>query len=269
MTRRVPVRDVAHLRLAAPSDRWIEDIEWLPVSFSEMHLACRYFPLAIRAGKQGLRLGLLLHERYLNRSCLDSGKWRGGYRPIAMRCFPFEAPNVGNDPLSDIVIDPASEYLSPTTGAPMVDEAGRPTRLLAELCRLFGLLKRSEDLFAAVLDQYLIANLLVPLARKAPTEVECPFHVVDPARLTRMQNATLGAMARHSFHSVDVAIACLFSLQNLKPDCRPKEAAHWHRQPLVHATLVPDPILLDDLGLTLDDGELIPFNLTSAEGRPG
>jgi hypothetical protein len=249
-------------------DRWSGDFDWIPVGFSELHLACRHFPVAIRAGKQPLQLGLLLHERFLGRPTLDAaGKWRCAYRPIAMRCFPFEAANVGNDPLSEIVADPASKYLSPTAGAPLIDDAGHATPLLAELHRLFGILKRSEDLFATVLDQYLIADLLVPLTREAPTGSEHTFHVIDPARFCRIRNATLGAMARTSFLSVDVAIACLFSLQHLKPSHVPKEAAQLHRQPFAPAAAGPDPILLDDLGLALDDGELIPFDSISG-GMP-
>jgi hypothetical protein len=249
-------------------DRWVEDFEWIPVGFSELHLVCRYFPVAIRARKQALQLGLLLHERYLSRPKLDtSGKWQRAYRPIAMRCFPFEAPNVGSDPVSEIIVDPASKYLSPTAGAQIIDKAGKPTTLLAELHRLFGILKRSEDLFATVLDQYLIADLLVPLASEAPAEAECSFYVVNPARFGQMRNVTLSAMARNSFLSVDVAMACLFSLQHLNPDHLPTEAAQLHRQSLVPAAVQLDSILFFDPTLALDDGELIPFDLISAEGR--
>jgi hypothetical protein len=264
MSPRVPIRDVAHLRLTMPSDdRWAKDFEWIPVSFTELHLTCRHFPVAIRAGRQGLQLGLLLHERFLSRSTLDaSGKWRCTYRPIALRCFPFEAALVGSDPISEIFIDPASKYLSATVGAPIIDEVGRATTLVAELHRLFGILKRSEDLFSKVLDQYLIADLLVPMADESPTGAEGSFYVIDPARFSRMRNATLGAIARSGFLGIDVAISCLFSLQHLKPDRLPNEA-RLHRQPLVPATVGPDPILLDDLGLALDDSELIPFDLIS------
>ena len=45
-----------------------------------------------------------------------------------------------------------------------------------------------------------------------------------------MENAGLAAMARHDFLSVDVAVAGLFSLQNLKPEYRPKDAGRHGRQ---------------------------------------
>jgi hypothetical protein len=276
MTRLVPVREIAHLQLAMPADeRWIENFSWVPVSATELHLACRYYPLAVRLEKQQPRLGLLVHQRYLTRALLDtSGGWRGAYRPIALRCFPFEAPNVGDDPLCDIVIDADSEYLSPTTGVPIVDKAGRPERLLTEMHRLFCLLKRGQELFAGVLDQYLIAGLLVPLAGKesAGANDEPPFYVIDPARFLQTDKAALGAMTRRSFLSVDVAVACLFSLQNLRSDYRPKAAGSVSHQSFASSSIAPDMIMIDDLSLVLDDGELISFSdidVTRPEARPG
>jgi SapC len=276
MTRPVPVREIAHLQLAMPADdRWIETFSWIPVSVTELHLACRYYPVAVRFEKQKPRLGLLVHQRYLTHTLLDaSGCWRGAYRPIALRCFPFEAPCVGDDPLSDIVIDANSEYLSPTAGVPIVDKAGRPERLLTEMHRLFCLLKRGQESFAGVLDQYLIAGLLVPLAIKegAGTNHEPPFYVIDPTRLLRTDKAALGAMARHGFLSVDVAVACLFSLQNLRSDYRRKAAGSVSHQSFASPSIAPDTIMIDDLSLVLDDGELISLSdidVTRPEVRPG
>ncbi|MDB5606036.1 MAG: hypothetical protein JWP25_2936 [Bradyrhizobium sp.] len=275
MTRLVPVREIAHLQLAMPADnRWIENFSWVPVSPTELHLACRYYPVAVRLEKQQPRLGLLVHQRYLTRALLDaSGRWRGAYRPIALRCFPFEAPNVGDDSLSDILIDADSEYLSPTAGVPIVDKAGRPERLLTEMHRLFCLLKRGQESFAGVLDQYLIAGLLVPLAGKdgAGTNDE-PFYVIDPTRFLQTDRAALGAMTRRNFLSVDVAVACLFSLQNLRSDYRPKAAGSVSHPSFTSSSIAPDTIMIDDLSLVLDDGELISFSdidVTRPEARLG
>ena len=274
MTRPVPIREVAHLHLAMPADeRWIEDLSWVPVSASEFHLACRYYPIAIRLEEGKPRLGLLVHQRYLTHTLLDeAGRWRGAYRPIALRCFPFEAPCIGNDPLSDIVIDAGSRYLSPTAGIPLVDETGRPGRLLTELHRLFCLLKRGQESFADVLDQYLIGGMLVPLAGSEVDDTnEPPLYVVDPARFPRTENAALGAMARHSFLSVDVAVACLFSLQNLRPAFRPKDTARPLHPAFASPSIAPDTIMIDDLSLVLDDGELISLSdidVMRPEARP-
>jgi hypothetical protein len=276
MTRPVPVREIAHLHLAMPADdRWVGDLTWVPVSATELHLACRYYPIAVRLEEKQPKLGLLVHQRYLTHTLLgSSGKWRGAYRPIALRCFPFEAPCIGDDPLSDIFIDADSNFLSPTTGVPIVDEAGRPGQLLTELQRLFGLLKRGQESFAAALDQYLIGGLLVPLAGMDGTDAdgEPPLYVIDPARFSQTENAALGAMARHGVLSVDLAVACLFSLQNLRPDYRPKQVGRPNHQLFTSASIAPDTIMIDDLSLVLDDGELVSLSdidVMQSEARPG
>jgi hypothetical protein len=259
MTRLVPVREIAHLRLALPQhDRWIGDLTWIPASATEIHLASRYYPIAVRIEDQKPRLGLIVAQRYLAHALLDpAGTWRGAYRPAGLRCFPFEAPEIGDDPLSDILIDADSGYLSPTSGVPIVDEAGRPGRTLTELHRLFNLLKRGQQSFAGALDQYLVGGLLAPLSDgDAPAaDGGQPLYVVDPARFAQIENAGLAAMARHDFLSVDVAIACQFSLQNLRPEYRPKNAGRHGRNEPVH--LAMDTTMIDDLSLVLDDGELI------------
>jgi hypothetical protein len=257
MTRSVPIREVGHLRLAMPADdRWIDDFRWVPVSASEIHLASRYFPIAMRIERQQRQLGLLLHPRYLTNTMLDaSGNWRGAYRPIALRCFPFEAPRITDDPLVDILVDADSKYLSPATGVPIVDETGRPDRRFIEMHRHFALLKQSQEAFGGILDQYFIAGLLVPLA---PEDDRDPtLYVIDPARFKQLDKAALGAMARRRFLSVDIAVAWLFSLQALRPEHLPKQTNRSRAQQFVSGSIEPDPILMDDLSLVLDDGELI------------
>ena len=260
MTRQVTLREISHLRLAMPADdRWVEQLNWIPVSSSEYHLACRYFPLAMRMDDRRPELGLLVHPRYLNDPLLDpSGKWRGVYRPIALRCFPFEAGGPGEDPLSDVTIAADSKYLSRSDGVPFLDESGGPGKLVSELHRLLGLLRQSREMFADALDHYLVAGLLVALADGADADARPPFFVIDQNRLAQMSPTALGAMARHRFLSVDLAVAWAFSLQNLQASHLPKQPGR-PRLEAWPATVASDSLLVDDLPLVLDDGELIPL----------
>jgi hypothetical protein len=236
-------------------DRWIEDFRWIPISSSEVHLASRYFPIAMRVEKQQRQLGLLLQPRHLRSAVLDaSGNWRGAYRPIALRCFPFEAPRLTDDALADIRIETDSRYLSPTTGVPIIDGTGRPDRRFIEMHRHFGLLNRSQETFNGILDQYFIAGLLVPLAPE--NNDEPALYVIDPIRFKQLDRTALGAMARRSFLGVDIAVAWLFSLQALRPEHLPKQTRSLV-QPFVPGSIEPDTILMNDLSLVLDDGELI------------
>lgn len=264
MTRQVAIREVSHLRLSMlTEDCWVDQLSWIPVSFSEYHLACRHFPFAMRIENRGPELGLLVHPRYFINPPLDtSGKWRGMYRPIGLRCFPFEAGQLSDDPLSDITIAADSKYLSPSHGIPFLDERGQPGKLVTDLHRLIGLLRRSRDTFAYVLDQYLIAGLLVPLIDNEHAEAGSPLYVIDQSRLAQMNNAALGAMARHKFLSVDLAVAWAFSLHNLRATYFPKEVGRSRLQPQLASAapmLVSDSPPIDDLPLVLDDGELVSF----------
>jgi hypothetical protein len=242
-------------------DRRADRLNWIPVSLSEYHLACRHFPLAMRIEKQLPELGLLVHPRYLINPPLDaSGKWRGVYRPIGLRCFPFEADQLSGDPLSDITIAEGSSYLSSCDGIPFLDESGQPGKLITELHRLIGLLRQSRDIFADVLDQYLIAGLLVRLIDSSPADAGSALYVIDHNRLAQMSNAALSAMARHKFLSVDLAVAWAFSLHNLQKRYLPKdpERSRFQLQPAsASPMLVPDSTPIDDL--VLDDGELVSF----------
>jgi hypothetical protein len=261
MTRLVPVREIAHLRLALPRhDRWIDGLTWIPASATELHLASRYYPIAVRIEDQKPQLGLIVGRHQLVHALLDpAGTWRGAYRPVGLRCFPFEAPDIGDDPLSDILIDADSKYLSPTSGAPIVDEAGRPGRTLTELHRLFRLLKHGQESFAGALDQYLVGGLLVQLTDGDGPVLDHgqPLYAINSARLAQMDNAGLAAMARHNFLGIDLAIAGQFSLQNLRPECRPKDGGRHGRQEVESIRSRMDTTMIDDLSLVLDDGELI------------
>jgi hypothetical protein len=257
MTDLVPVRDIGQLRFVRPADeRWILGLTWVPVSATEIHLASRYYPLAVRFDGHMPRLGLIVDQCYLTYEVVDAnGAWRGAYRPIALRCFPFEAPTLSDDPLADIRIDICSRHLSTSDGAALVDDAGRPSPLLTGLHRLFGLLKSSEESFAGVLDQFLMTGLLAPLGgddAEAP-----PLYVFDPAKISQLTPKALGAMARRNFHGIDIALSGLFSLQRLRPERRPKAAERSDHPSAAVASIVPDIGTFDDLAL--DDGELIPL----------
>lgn len=259
MTHSVPLRELAGRRLdLGQAGTWPEDLAWIPVSATELHLAARSFPLAVRESDDGPRLGLLVGSAYLAQPLRSaSGAWRGGYQPIGLRCFPLSASGATGDPLAGLTIDADAPCLSETDGLPIVDEAGRPTRPIVELHRLATLLAGSVDVFAPVLDHLMIAGLLAPLPATEPPD-QNRFLVADARAFDRLDGPALGAMARVSYLSVDVAMAGLFSLQALRPDRRPQAArADGAEAPAQTARAFDVPF--DDLALALDDGELVPF----------
>jgi SapC len=262
MKRLIPLRDKAHLRLALPSNEgWINKQLWIPVSYTELHLASNYFPVVVRLDDGKPSLGLVLGDSYLKRPVVDaSGKWQGGYKPIALRCFPFQAGEIGEDPLSDILIDSAYDRLTDRDGIPLIDDAGKPSSLILEIHRLFRLLQDSRAKFSEALDLLLIGNLLSPLkdaGRDSATGDRPPLYIVDHTRFMQTRNMAFGALGRRTFTALDVSVACLTSQRLLQTQYLPKPTSLAKLQ---SATSLPkDSFAIEDFDLVLDDDELISF----------
>ena len=258
MSKLVPLREVTHLRLVPPSDEdGIGGRSWWPVSYTELHLASLYFPLAVRFDDGIPSLGLVLGEAYIKRSAVDgAGKWQGGYKPIALRSAPLRCGETGGDAL-DLLIASPSPHLADRGGIPIVDNDGAVHPLIGEIHRWCRLLQDSRTKFAHALDRLLIANLLAPLtANDGTPSDDPPFYIVDATRFMDADKKALAAMARHEFTALDIAVASLSSQRLLHERCRPKSEA----KPTTHASspsLPHDTIAIEGVDLALDDGELI------------
>lgn len=238
---------------------WPSELDWVPVSTSELHLASRYFPLAVSVSRSIPRLGLIVSQRYLTYQLHNSkGEWLGAYRPIGVRSFPFAVDRIGTEPLADLLVE--REKLPQASQPPSSEESDRR---LAELHRLCCLLKRSEETLAPALDRLLIAGVLTPLVT---LDSDPTLHAIAPEKLAQIGQSALAALGRHGFASLDIAIAAVFSIRNLKPQFRPANpAAHIGDSAL--ASVLPDPI--DHLDLLLDDSELIdPYYLDGIRLEP-
>lgn len=271
----VPLRDVAHLKLVPPSDEgWIDNQLWIPVSYTELHLASHYFPVAVRLNDGKPSLGLILADRYLKRPAVDaSGKWQGGYKPIALRCSPFQAGEISEDPLGDILIDSASDRLADKDGIPIIDDGGKPSSLIQQIHRLFRLLQDSRAKFSELLDLLLIGNLLVPLDEAAGNTAigdEPPLYLVDQARFMQASKRVFGALARHNFAALDVSVACLTSQRLLQKQYLPKRISVARPHGESPTPLLQDLFAIEDFNLVLDDDELISladFDVLREEAR--
>lgn len=258
----IPLRDVAHLRLVPSVDEEsLNNRLWIPVSYTELHLASHYFPVAVRLDDGRPSLGLVLADRYLKRPAVDaSGKWRGGYKPIALRCSPFQAREIREDPLGDILIDSASGHLTEGDGTPLIVDAEKPSSLILEIHRLFRLLQDSRAKFSEALDLLLIGNLLVPLqdADGDSTVGDKPsLYIVDQIRFMQTSNRAFGALARHTFTALDVSVTCLTSQRLLQKQYLPKRTSVAKPHEESATSLPQDSFANEDFNLVLDDDELI------------
>jgi SapC protein len=257
MTKLITLREVSHLRLLLDPQPGVCDDQWWPVSSTELHLVSLFFPLAIRFEAGRPSLGVLVAPPFLNRPLFDeAGRWRGGYRPLALRVAPFQGGDIGADPL-DMLIALPSWHLVEQGGAPIVDANGAPSPLVREIHRWRRLLQDSQVKFATALDKLLIAQLLVPLAApEGGSLAESPLHTVDAPLFASTDNKALAAMARHDFTALDVAVACLSSQRLLHKPCRPRRLA-GPEAPERQIWIAHDSLPIEALDLVLDDSELV------------
>jgi hypothetical protein len=188
------------------------------------------------------------------------GNWVGGYKPIALRCAPFECRHAGADPLNDLSISPLSPHLSQHAGAPIVDDKGAPSPLVTGVHRLFRLLQEGREKFAEALDQLLIADVLIPLPMPEADSGEDTMptlHLVNGRRFNDISRARLGAITRHSFAALDVAVACLYSQRLLKQSLRSSLGTRANSLDHDSPPLPVETAGLQPLDLALDDGELV------------
>jgi hypothetical protein len=216
---------------------------------------------------------LILGSQYLKYPAVDGcGKWRGGYKPIALRCLPPQPGGPGGDSLGGIPIASDSRRPGDQDGIALVAGAAAANPLAREIHRLRRLLRESRTRFADALDRLLIADLLVPLssaANGAAAKDGLPLHIVDGARFLYADQRALGAMARHDFAALDIAVACLSSQRLLQEQYRPKlPSPSGTRADTAKAAFPPrDSFGLSEFGLALDDGDLIsPADIDAMQG---
>jgi hypothetical protein len=230
--RFVPLNSASDLRLLSAKDySFVEQVGWLPLGETEFHLASHFLPVAFHLDADIPSVGVLLDNGYQVRPLVDTeGKWLRGYQPIALRCLPFRLANARlRDPALSLEICPDLGLSSETAGQPMIGADGRVTRSVAFIHDALRKMRDARGTLAAAIDQLVMADLLVPMPsqrpRKADSDEPARVFVVDGERLYKTGARALSAMARQSFLSMDLAMACLFSQRLLKAEFRPGGSA--------------------------------------------
>ncbi|NJO53682.1 MAG: SapC family protein [Bacteroidales bacterium] len=268
--RLMPLRARGRTRLAIPAQsRWIPALGWQPIASSEMHLCSHYYPLAIRFSRGLPLLGVILDEAYLTRPLVDAaGAWQGGYTPMAVRTFPFQATGRGDDPFDDLVVPAETSLLSADEGIPLCDDSAAPSNHLRTIHRLARQLLDSRRSLAAALDHLMIAGLLTALPAPPNRPPQAPasrLFSIDRARFAELEPASFAAMARHRFASVDIAVACLFSQHLLRTECQPRSTRTAFSAPAAGPRAALDFLGMEDIAI--DDGDL--FSLGDLEAVHG
>lgn len=210
----VPLSLVADLHFTPPTTfEFVDALGWLPIGLGELHLSAYYFALAVRFQGDRPQLGVILDSRYLVRPVVGpKAEWHGGYRPVALRAYPFELGKAATtgDPIQDLEVSLPSATIGPAGSAPLTS-AGKASPFVARIQQMLVGIRDSSRVLMPILDRLFMADLMVPLRLPGDTLSNIPFFVVDRMRFARTPPRALRAMARQDFHAVDIAVACVFS----------------------------------------------------------
>jgi len=222
----LPLRDFADRSFSAAADfHFAEDLIWIPLAGTEFHAASHYLPLAIRLDYSAPSLGAIVDSGYSVRPNVhEDGRWISGYKPIALRAYPFRLrPGFQRqNPLDDLEVAASSLEIS---GAPLCSADGQPHPLITAAHKALLRLQEGQVGLIPSLERLLIADVLAPLKPPSRTadlgEPPPTLFGIDPIRLTQLTGRSSAALVRHDFTSFDVAIALLFSQRLLRQECLP------------------------------------------------
>ncbi len=198
-------------------------LAWIPVNDTEFHLTAHHLPLAVRMLGGMPRLGALVHPAFLARPVVDAGgRWRGGYRPLALRTYPFLlSDRQGGRPIDGIDVVTEAGLVGPW-GMPICSDpaAGTLSPEMAAIRNTLLMTRTGAVKLSAALDLLRISNVLVPL--RDPAGQPALDHTVDGARLAALDEGAVAALAGRSFLPLDLAGALLFSRRHFHPDRLPR-----------------------------------------------
>lgn len=218
-----PLADKADARFRPPEHfGFAAALAWIPVNDTEFHLTAHHLPLAVRLLGGMPRLGALVHPAFLHRPAVDEdGLWRAGYRPLALRTYPFLLSNrTGGRPIDEIDMV-AQAGLVGAWGMPVCADpaAGTLSPEMEAIRNTLRMTRAGAVKLSAALDLLRISNVLVPL--RDPAGRPALDHTVDPGRLAALDEGAAASLAGRSFLPLDLAGALVFSRRHFHPDRLP------------------------------------------------
>ncbi|MET0258238.1 MAG: SapC family protein [Methylobacterium sp.] len=261
-----PLAGMAEAKFRPPEHfGFAASLAWIPVNDTEFHLTAHHLPLAVRTLGGLPRLGALVHPAFLQRPAVDGeGRWRAGYRPLALRTYPFLLSNrTGGRPIDEIDVVAEAGLVGPW-GMPVSSDpaAGTLSPEMAAVHNTLRMTRAGAMKLAAALELLRISNVLVPL--RDPRGDPASDFTVDLARIHALEPGAVAALAGRSFLPLDLAGALAFSRRHLHPDRlplpeRPAAAAASAREEGSVARGDPMDIVLANLqamDFALDGSEL-------------
>lgn len=186
-------------------DRYqLEALLALPIVDKEVLNLAHTAPIVISVGRTGAHAAVLVHPRLLRQPVLANGRWRGTYKPLAIRALPFFPIDPATGDWASMRIDGVSD------GA----REGSSSSVSAQTAKAFELLVAGGQRLQTAAEALLAADLLTPLE---PPPIEGlvmgarQLMMPDPERSAALTPMRLTALAREGLAALDLLTASLFS----------------------------------------------------------
>jgi hypothetical protein len=160
----------------------------------------------------GLRQG---HNLFVD----EDGKWTAGYVPAIIRRYPFALGKGSTEGQFLICLDEESEFVSRNEGESLVDESGKPGKIVENAKEYLSELYRMSELTARfcrdIVDRDLLSplNMQVSVAGGAPQTISGCFGV-DEKKLNELGDDAYLELKRRA--ALPLIYAHIFSLGNLE-----------------------------------------------------
>lgn len=147
----------------------------------------------------------------------ENGDWSASYIPAIIRRYPFALGKGGDDGQFLICLDEESEFVSRDEGEPLVDENGKPGKIVENAKEYLSELYRMSELTNRFCRDLAERDLLIPLNMKVSAPGGSPQTIsgcygVDENRLNDLSEADFLELRKRG--ALPLIYAHIFSLGN-------------------------------------------------------
>lgn len=192
-------------------------ISAVPLSYTELVRASKYYPIVISGQERPLPQALLSLKQGENSFIDENGRWQVPYVPAHIRRYPFILAKADDEGNYAVSIDPEAPHLSTKQGDPLYTANGEPSEILN---RAMEFLKRyhqemldTERLFQGLQERELLWNKQFTIGEDENQRTVRGFKAVDTEKLGELDNETLGDWVKRGI--MGLIYAHLHSLDNL------------------------------------------------------
>ena len=217
-----PLQKIKHKELKiSPANNYdfARNLTSVPLSYSEIIMASKYYPIVFSIGESPVPMALLALKEAENTFVNKDGKWTVPYIPVHIRRYPFILGRTDDKDNYVVCIDIDAPHFSKDQGKLIYTEKGD---LSDEISRTMEILKQYQKemkdtlrIFKPLLDNELLTDKKVSAgAKDKKKDLIRGFRAVDTDKLEQLDNDILGSWVKQGV--MGLVYAHLHSMDNFR-----------------------------------------------------